>query len=79
MAGASTGILVHTTLVAVGLSALIVAAPAAFLALKLAGALYLAWLAVQAVRHGSALTLPTARRAPRASPRPGRRDSRSTS
>ena len=58
MAGASTGILVHTTLVAVGLSALIVAAPKAFLALKLAGALYLAWLAVQAVRHGSALSLP---------------------
>ena len=36
--GATSGILVHTTLVAVGLSALIVAAPAAFLALKLAGA-----------------------------------------
>ena len=45
-------------LVALGLSALIVAAPTAFLALKLAGALYLAWLAVQAIRHGSALTLP---------------------
>ncbi len=58
MAGASTGIVVHTTLVALGLSALIVAAPTAFLALKLAGALYLAWLAVQAIRHGSALTLP---------------------
>ena len=56
--GATSGILVHTTLVAVGLSALIVAAPTAFLALKLAGALYLAWLAVQAIRHGSALTLP---------------------
>jgi threonine/homoserine/homoserine lactone efflux protein len=56
--GATSGILVHTMLVAVGLSALIVAAPAAFLALKLAGALYLAWLAVQAVRNGSALTLP---------------------
>ena len=62
--GATSGILVHTTLVAVGLSALIVAAPAAFLALKLAGALYLAWLAVQAVRHGSALTLPAGPPAP---------------
>jgi threonine/homoserine/homoserine lactone efflux protein len=58
MAGASTGILVHTMLVALGLSALIVAAPTAFLVLKVAGALYLAWLAVQAVRNGSALTLP---------------------
>jgi threonine/homoserine/homoserine lactone efflux protein len=58
MAGATAGILVHTTLVAVGLSALIVAAPTLFLALKLAGALYLAWLAVQAIRHGSALRLP---------------------
>jgi threonine/homoserine/homoserine lactone efflux protein len=45
-------------LVALGLSALIVAAPAAFLTLKVAGALYLAWLAVQAIRRGSALTLP---------------------
>jgi threonine/homoserine/homoserine lactone efflux protein len=64
MAGASTGILVHTMLVALGLSALIVAAPTAFLVLKVAGALYLAWLAVQAVRNGSALTLPD-RPAPR--------------
>jgi threonine/homoserine/homoserine lactone efflux protein len=58
MAGASAGILVHTTLVALGLSALILTAPTLFLALKLAGAAYLGWLAVQAVRHGSALTLP---------------------
>ena len=58
MAGATTGILVHTMLVALGLSALIVAAPTAFLALKVAGALYLAWLSVQAIRRGSALSLP---------------------
>ncbi len=55
-AGASTGILVHTTLVALGLSALIIAAPAAFLALKFAGAAYLLWLAYNAVRHGSAFS-----------------------
>ena len=55
--GATTGIVVHTTLVAFGLSALIAAAPTAYLALKITGALYLAWLAVQAIRHGSALTL----------------------
>lgn len=58
LAGAFTGILVHTMLVALGLSALLVAAPTAFLALKVAGAVYLAWLALQAVRHGSAFTLP---------------------
>jgi threonine/homoserine/homoserine lactone efflux protein len=57
-AGATTGILVHTLMVALGLSALLVAAPAAFLALKVAGALYLLWLAVQAIRHGAMLRLP---------------------
>jgi threonine/homoserine/homoserine lactone efflux protein len=54
--GATTGILVHTTLVALGLSALIVAAPAAFFALKIAGAGYLLWLAFNALRHGSAFS-----------------------
>ncbi len=58
LAGANLGVLVHTALVAFGLSALIVAAPAAFMTIKVAGALYLLWLAVQAIRHGSALTLP---------------------
>jgi threonine/homoserine/homoserine lactone efflux protein len=56
MAGAMTGIVVHTTLVAVGLSALIVAAPAAFLALKIGGAGYLVFLAAQAVRKGAAFS-----------------------
>ncbi|TPE53811.1 LysE family translocator [Amaricoccus solimangrovi] len=59
VAGAGTGLLVHTLLVALGVSALIVAAPAAFAALKIAGALYLLWLAFQAIRHGSALRLPS--------------------
>jgi threonine/homoserine/homoserine lactone efflux protein len=58
VAGAMCGLLVHTVLVALGISALIVAAPAAFLTLKVTGALYLLWLAIQAIRHGSALTLP---------------------
>lgn len=53
MFGAMTGIVVHTSLVALGLSALIVASPEAFLALKVAGAVYLVWLAYQALRHGS--------------------------
>ena len=63
LAGALTGILIHTTLVALGLSALLIAAPAAFLALKLAGAAYLLWLAYQALRHGSAFS-PTAVKGP---------------
>jgi len=52
MGGALTGIAVHTTLVAFGVSALIVAAPTAFFVLKIAGALYLLWLAIQALRAG---------------------------
>jgi threonine/homoserine/homoserine lactone efflux protein len=53
--GAITGIAVHTTLVAFGISVLIVAAPAAFWALKIVGALYLVWLAIQAIRDGGGL------------------------
>lgn len=56
MAGALTGCLIHTTMVAFGLSALIVASPQAFLALKIFGAGYLVWLAWQALRHGSAFS-----------------------
>lgn len=62
MAGAFTGIIVHTALVALGLSALIVASPAAFTALKVGGAGYLVWLAVQAIVKGSAFSPDTARR-----------------
>ena len=57
MLGASSGIVVHTALAAFGLSALLAASPNAFLAVKIAGAFYLVWLAVQAIRNGSALTL----------------------
>lgn len=64
MFGAMTGIMVHTMLVALGLSALIVAAPQAFMALKIGGALYLLWLAWQAIRHGSAFKPQTERAAP---------------
>lgn len=53
--GAMTGIAVHTLLVAFGISVLIVAAPAAFWALKIVGALYLLWLAVQAIRSGGGI------------------------
>jgi threonine/homoserine/homoserine lactone efflux protein len=64
MAGTMFGVLVHTTLVAVGLSALIVAAPTAFLALKLIGAFYLLWLAYQAIRFGSAFNPKTEKEKP---------------
>lgn len=53
--GTSTGIAVHTTLVAFGISVLIVAAPAAFWTLKIVGALYLVWLAIQAIRSGGGI------------------------
>ena len=49
MAGALCGTLIHTTLVAVGISALIVASPTAFLVLKIFGAGYLVFLAWQAI------------------------------
>lgn len=57
MLGASTGILIHTTLIALGLSALLATSATAFFVLKVIGALYLLWLAIDAVRHGSALNL----------------------
>ena len=65
MFGAMTGIVIHTTMVALGLSALIVASPEAFLVLKVVGAGYLVWLAWQAIRHGSAFSPETAKRVPR--------------
>lgn len=57
MAGALTGSVVHTMMVAFGLSALIAASASAFFAVKIAGALYLVWLAVDTIRRGSALTV----------------------
>jgi threonine/homoserine/homoserine lactone efflux protein len=62
MLGASTGILIHTTLVALGLSALLAASVTAFSILKVAGALYLFWLAVETLRHGSALNIDASRK-----------------
>ncbi|MDX8539722.1 LysE family translocator [Mesorhizobium abyssinicae] len=56
MAGALCGTLIHTTLVAVGVSALIVASPMAFFVLKIFGAGYLVFLAWQAVSKGSAFS-----------------------
>lgn len=55
--GANLGCLVHTLAAAIGLSALIAASTTAFTTLKIVGALYLLWLAVDALRHGSALSV----------------------
>jgi threonine/homoserine/homoserine lactone efflux protein len=56
-AGASAGLIVHTFAAALGLSALLAASSEAYEAVKVAGALYLLWLAWRALRHGSALKL----------------------
>lgn len=57
MFGAFVGLIVHTMLAAFGLSALLAASATAFGVLKIAGVVYLIWLAINALRHGSALTL----------------------
>jgi threonine/homoserine/homoserine lactone efflux protein len=57
MLGVSLGLVGHSLLAAFGLSALLAASATAFGVLKIAGVAYLVWLAVQALRHGSALTL----------------------
>jgi threonine/homoserine/homoserine lactone efflux protein len=56
-AGASAGLVVHTTAAALGLSALLAASAEAYQAVKVAGALYLLWLAWSALRHGTSLRL----------------------
>jgi threonine/homoserine/homoserine lactone efflux protein len=60
--GANVGCLVHTLLAALGISALVAASEIAFLALKIVGALYLLWLAYDALRNGSSLDVATAER-----------------
>lgn len=56
MLGASTGMTGHAMLAGLGLSALLAASTTAFMVVKMVGALYLVFLAYQAVRHGSGLT-----------------------
>ncbi len=60
LAGASTGTLVHTALAVLGVSAIIAASATAFTVLKLVGAAYLLWLAVEAVWKGSSFSMPEA-------------------
>ncbi|WMS43079.1 LysE family translocator [Acuticoccus sp. MNP-M23] len=63
-AGAATGLVCHTVFVAVGLSALLLASATAFTVLKVVGALYLLWLAVDAIRNGSSFHLSAGEKAP---------------
>jgi threonine/homoserine/homoserine lactone efflux protein len=55
--GAALGLVVHSLLAAFGLSALVAASPSMFLALKIVGAAYLLWLAIDAIRSGSSLSV----------------------
>jgi threonine/homoserine/homoserine lactone efflux protein len=55
--GVGVGCLVHTVAAAVGLSALLLASPYAFDAIRLVGAAYLAWLGWQAIRDPTMLDL----------------------
>ncbi|KQS63804.1 threonine transporter RhtB [Rhizobium sp. Leaf371] len=55
--GTNLGCLVHTFLVAFGVSALVTASPTAFFVLKTGGAAYLLYIAVQAIRYGSSLSV----------------------
>ena len=52
MAGTTTGFAVHILAAALGLSAVFVAVPVAYDALRWAGAAYLLWLAWDSVRSG---------------------------
>ncbi|WP_422023498.1 LysE family translocator [Roseibium sp.] len=58
--GATTGLIIHTILAAIGISALLAASATAFTVLKFVGAAYLIWLAIQALRKGTSLTLEAA-------------------
>ena len=55
--GVQLGCCVHTMLAALGLSALLAASASAFFMLKVVGGVYLLWLAIDAVRRGSALNV----------------------
>ena len=55
--GANASCIIHTLLAAFGISALVAASHTGFLILKVVGAGYLLWLAVDAIRNGSSLNV----------------------
>lgn len=67
LAGLQLGNLTWFVLAGLGLGTLAQAWPRAFAALTIAGALYLAWLGMQALRHANEATEPAAGPPPRAS------------
>ena len=60
--GVNLGVVVHILAAAAGLSALLLAHPAAYDAICILGAVYLAWMAVQAWRSSDAVVRPGGRR-----------------
>jgi threonine/homoserine/homoserine lactone efflux protein len=62
--GIGAGTLVHITLVAVGLAALLTAVPVAYFVVRIAGAAYLVYLGVRALRSRSSLTVQRVEPAP---------------
>lgn len=62
--GTACGIACHSLLVGLGLTALLQASVIGFTVLKVAGAAYLVWLGVQAIRHQGLITLDAAARLP---------------
>jgi threonine/homoserine/homoserine lactone efflux protein len=55
--GFASGCIFHTALAAVGVAALIRSSPLAFDIVRYAGAAYLAWIGIQALRHRSAFSI----------------------
>lgn len=58
--GFATGCIFHTTLAALGIAALIRSSDLAFNAVRYAGAAYLAWIGIQALRHRASFSLAAA-------------------
>jgi threonine/homoserine/homoserine lactone efflux protein len=58
--GFATGCIFHTVLAAVGIAALIRSSDVAFNAVRYAGAAYLVWIGIQALRHRAAFSIESA-------------------
>lgn len=58
-AGFATGCIFHTLLAVLGVAALIRSSPVAFDVVRYAGAAYLVWIGIQALRHASSFSLAT--------------------
>lgn len=67
-AGLCSGVFFHTTLAAVGVSLILRRSPAAFTALKIAGTLYLLFLAFKAFRNRKAVPAADAEKGPQNTP-----------